>query len=247
MTKIKFVIVIMLFISLFIPAYSSIAQTTTTEDTQQTSVTVEDNSTQTQDKVDSKKDKDKDLISLNGKFFWCLLINIATLIIMLVFIYYPNTRQLETIFTFFMFNLMIFFLTFVLNKVKISMGAAFGLFAVFSMLRYRTEGISMKDMTYLFIFIAIGLISAIRLEYYGLGIINGLIIVFTFILDSKIIFKHEYSEKIEYENIDLIRPEMNEQLLEDLKKRTGLNIHRIEIGKIDFLRDSASISIYYFN
>ena len=126
------------------------------------------------------------------------------------------------------------------------MGAAFGLFAVFSMLRYRTEGISMKDMTYLFIFIAIGLISAIRLEYYELGIINGLIIVFTFVLDSQIIFKHECSKKVEYENIEMIKPEMSEQLMEDLKKRTGLNIHRIEIGKIDFLKDSAIISIYYF-
>jgi hypothetical protein len=137
-------------------------------------------------------------------------------------------------------------LTFVLNQVKISMGAAFGLFAVFSMLRYRTEGISMKDMTYLFIVIGIGLISAIQLEIYELAIINGIIVFCTFLLDSNTIFKRELTKNIQYENIEMIRPENQEKLIADLRTRTGLNIHRVSVNRIDFLKDTAVIKIYYY-
>jgi hypothetical protein len=203
------------------------------------------------DKFEKKKDKKKDKgvedVQINIDFFWCLLINILTLMLITILIYYPNNRQMESIFTFFMFNLMIFMLTFVLNKIKISMGAAFGLFAVFSMLRYRTEGISMKDMTYLFIFISIGLISAIQLDYYELIIINGLIVFFTFILDGNMLFKRELSKVIQYDDIELIKNENYELLLNDIKKRTGLKIHRINIEYVNFVRDIAEIKVYYYN
>jgi hypothetical protein len=185
-------------------------------------------------------------VQVNTKFFINLLINISTLILIIALIYYPNNRQKENIFTFFMFNLMIFMLTFLLGKIQISMGAAFGMFAVFSMLRYRTEGISMKDMTYLFIFIAVGLISAVNLVFYELIIINSVIILFTYILDGNFFFKNEHSKLIEYENIDLITPEHYDSLLNDLRTRTGLNIHRLHIEKINFLRDTAFIKIYYY-
>jgi hypothetical protein len=125
------------------------------------------------------------------------------------------------------------------------MGAAFGLFAVFSMLRYRTAGISMKDMTYLFIFIAIGLLSAIHLEYYENIAINAIIIVLTFALDSRLFFKPFNTQKIEYDNTELIKPENREKLLEDLKQRTGLKIYDVSIGRIDFLKDCANIKVYY--
>ena len=126
------------------------------------------------------------------------------------------------------------------------MGAAFGLFAVFTMLRYRTAGIGMKDMTYLFIFIALGLISGIQLEYYELGIICGIIFLVTFVLDSNLLMKQEMSQKIKFEKIEMIKPEMREQLIEELKARTGLNIHRVSIGRLDYLKDTASIRIYYY-
>ncbi len=191
-----------------------------------------------------KQEKEKDVADINMKFLWNLLIDIAAMLLIILFIYYPKNRQMESIFTFIMFNLIIFMLTFVLNKVKISMGAAFGLFAVFSMLRYRTEGISIKDMTYLFIFIALGLISAIQLEYYELGIINGVIVVFTFILDGNYIFT-EHSKHIKYENIELIKPENRELLLQDLQKRTGFKVHNFIIEEINFLNDTADIKIFY--
>jgi len=245
MTKIKFLLAIMVFICLSVPAYHTFAQENTSE-TQITTTQNDETETSKEKKADKKKDKEKDTVDVSEKFFWSLLINIATLLLIIIFIYYPNNREIESIFTFFMFNLMIFMLTFVLNKIKMSMGAAFGLFAVFSMLRYRTEGISMKDMTYLFIFIAVGLISAIQLEYFELGIISGIIIVFTFILDGNIIFKRESSKRVEYENIDLIKPQNYPEMLDDLKKRTGLNIHRAAIEKIDFLRDTASVRIFFY-
>jgi hypothetical protein len=197
-------------------------------------------------KKQKKDGQENTEIKLNQKFFWNLLINITTVLLIILLIYYPATRQLESVFTFFMFNLLIFMLTFVLNKITLSIGAAFGLFAVFSMLRYRTEGISLKDMTYLFIFIAVGLIGAIQLKHYQLCIIDGIIFGFTFILDGNIFFKHEISKLVEYENIELIKPDNSSLMLDDLKKRTGLNIHRYRIEKINFLRDTADIIIYYY-
>jgi len=194
--------------------------------------------------VEKKKKND---VEINEKFWYGLLIDVVTMLMLIILIYYPNNKRYENIFTFFMFNLMIFMLTFVLNKIKLSMGAAFGLFAVFSMLRYRTQGISMKDMTYLFLFVGIGLISAIRLDYYELIIINGIILVFTFLLDCRWLFRHESSKEIRYENIEMIKQENHAELLNDLKKRTGLNVHRFEIQKIDFLKDAAKIIVYYYN
>ncbi len=247
MSKINLIFLVILFLSIMAPSYNVSAQETANSE-QQSVIQSSDGNETIDNKSDKKKkkDKEKDTIELGEKFLFSLLINLATFLIIILAVYYPNNKQYERIFTFLMFNIVIFMLTFVLNKIKISMGAAFGLFAVFSMLRYRTEGISMKDMTYLFIFIAVGLISAIQLELYELGVINGVIIIFTFLLDSRIIMKRESSKEIKYENIELIQPEKNELLLEDLRKRTGLNVHRVEIEEINFLRDSANIKIYYY-
>lgn len=243
MSKFKIVFLFLLLLSPATAPLKSAAQFAVPTDQSTTQI---DESSDKDKKSDKKKDKEKDVVEINLNFFLYLGLNLATLALIIVLVYYPRNRQYESIFTFLMFNLMIFMLTFVLNKVKISVGAAFGLFAVFSMLRYRTEGISMKDMTYLFIFIAIGLISAIQLEFEELAIINGIILLITFLLDSNLILKRESSKLIKYENIDLIRPENSEQLLNDLRRRTGLNIHRFQILEISFLRDTADIKIYYY-
>lgn len=243
MKKIRIIAFVLMALCIVVPAYRLTAQDSLFASAPGTEVAA--TKTEAQDKTDKKKEKD--VVEINAVFFISLLINIVTLALIIVFIYYPQNHKLEFIFTFFMFNLLIFMLTFVLNKIKVSMGAAFGLFAVFSMLRYRTEGISMKDMTYLFIFIAVGLISAIQLEYYELGIINGLIIVFTFIFDGNILFTREKSLVIEYENIELIKPDKKQELLNDLRLRTGLNVHRFSIQDVSFLKDSAEVKIYYYD
>jgi hypothetical protein len=128
-----------------------------------------------------------------------------------------------------------------------SMGAAFGLFAVFSMLRYRTEGITTKDMTYLFIVISIGLICAVsKATYFELAVINGILIGFTYALDGNWLVRNEMTKTIQYENIELIKPQHYEALVNDLKNRTGLDIHRVSVNKIDFLKDIAIVKIYFY-
>jgi hypothetical protein len=185
-------------------------------------------------------------VTLTNRFAYAITIDILTMLFIFGLIYFPNYRNKEFMFTFFLFNIIIFIITFVLNKTNISMGAAFGLFAVFSMLRYRTEGISMKEMTYLLIAIALGLINAIGLDIIPILVFNLIFIVFIFILDHPLVFKQEISKLIVYENIHLITPENHEMLLEDLRKRTGFNIHRFTITSIDFLKDATHITVYYY-
>ncbi|HYV53465.1 MAG TPA: DUF4956 domain-containing protein [Chitinophagaceae bacterium] len=184
---------------------------------------------------------------LSDKFFWRLLIDVISMIVLVRFIYFRIYRKKDYLFTFFLFNIIIFIITYLLNKVDMSMGAAFGLFAVFSMLRYRTEGITTKDMTYLFIVIAMGLITAVsKGTYFELVVIDFILIAFTYALDGNWLVRNEMAKNIIYENIDMIRPENHDQLMADLRKRTGLDIHRFSVNRVDFLRDVANIKIYYY-
>lgn len=195
-----------------------------------------------------------ELQKITSKLFLRLLIDVASVFVLIRFIYYPIYKHRDLFFTFFIFNLIIFFITFLLNKVEISMGAAFGLFAVFSMLRYRTEDISLKDMTYLFLVIAIGLLSAVTklkntngyIESAFLIIINSVILGVTYLLESTILMKKEVVKTVFYENIELLKEGKNQELLDDLKLRTGFNVHRYSIQKIDFLKDSVQIKIYFY-
>jgi hypothetical protein len=128
-----------------------------------------------------------------------------------------------------------------------SMGAAFGLFAVFSMLRYRTEDISIKDMTYLFLVIAMGLINAVsKGSWDELSLLMAIIILVTYFLESNVLMKKEVSKIVMYENIELIKPANRQQLIADLENRMGVKINQVVIGKIDFLRDAAQIHVFYY-
>jgi hypothetical protein len=188
------------------------------------------------------------LLKLNLNFFLRLLIDIAFVAVLIKFVYYKNYRRGDTVFTFFLFNVIIFIVTFLLNNVDISLGAAFGLFAVFSMLRYRTEDISAKDMTYLFIVIAIGLISAIAKEsMLELCLLNGFIVGLTFALDRNMFFLNEQEKVIESVDLELIKPENRALLLSTLKEKTGYDVHRITVTKIDFTKNKAIIRAYYYN
>ena len=242
--SIRTLITLLFLLSMLSPVHLCFAQKTS-EDPAENEFFQAENDTITAKDAKAEKKK-KNIVMLDEKFFLSLAINVITVVLLITLIYYPNSKKMDYIFTFVIFNLVIFLLTFVLKYVKLSMGAAFGLFAVFSMLRYRTAGLSIRDVTYLFIFIAIGLLSAIQLDYYKLGIINGVIFIATFILDGNFIIKHELSKTIRYENIDLIQPGRKEELIEDLKKRTGLKIHRITIGRIDFLKDMATVKVFYY-
>jgi Domain of unknown function (DUF4956) len=127
------------------------------------------------------------------------------------------------------------------------MGAAFGLFAVFSILRIRTEGINTKDMTYLFMAISIGLITAVSNgSIWELIFINLAIIVLVVLIDGAILMKKEVAQLVEYDRLELISPEKRPELFADINARTGLKIHRIEAVSIDFLKESATFQIYYY-
>lgn len=166
-------------------------------------------------------------------------------------IYYRIYKKTALFLTFFAFNLTIFLVTYMLHQVQMSMGAAFGLFAVFSMLRYRTEGISIKDMTYLFVVISIGLISAISEVgpstggWAGAALLNALIVGAVYVLESDWFVRREFSKIIYYDRTDLLRPEHGPDLLDDLRTRTGLLVYRVEVRDIDFRKECAQLTIYY--
>lgn len=184
---------------------------------------------------------------LSPKFFLRLLIDITAVFVLIRFVYFPIYRSREYVFTFFIFNLIIFLITYLLNKVEMSMGAAFGLFAVFSMLRYRTEDISIKDMTYMFLVISMGLINAVtKGSWDELLLIMSIIILITYLLESKVLMKKEVSRIVMYENIELIKPENRQQLIDDLEKRLGVKVNHVTIGKVDFLRDTALVQVHYY-
>ena len=183
---------------------------------------------------------------LNSQLLLRFSINLVFATILIRGIYYTYYKRSDLFLTYFSFNSIIFFVAYMLNKVELSTGAAFGLFAVFSILRYRTEGISAKDMTYLFLNIAIGLLTAISTgNYLEISIICVLILLITFLLESNMLIQKENSKKIYYDDIKLIHENSKAALLEDLKQRTGLSIKRFTINEIDFLKDCCTITIYY--
>ena len=176
-------------------------------------------------------------------------INLLFSFIFIRLVYYKfNERNKELLFTFFLFNIIIFFVCALMRNLNISMGFAFGLFALFGLLRYRTEPVPIKDMTYLFIVICLGMINAMfsrRISYAEFITANILIISLAYIIERVLARNKEFWKRIAYEKIDLIKPENRQQLMDDLKARTGLDIHRIHIERINFLRDTARIIIYY--
>ena len=175
-------------------------------------------------------------------------INFTIAFLIVRFIYYPQRRDKDYVFTFFVFNTIIFFVMGLLNNADLSVGVGFGLFAIFSVLRYRTDTIPIREMTYLFVLIALPVLNSILLEkdsYQEFAVANLATISVLFVLERGWGFQYEARKTITYERIDMVRPENWGLLLEDLKVRTGLPIQRIEIGRLNFLRDTAEITLYY--
>ncbi len=186
-------------------------------------------------------------LGLNTPFFISLFANLLFVFILIRFVYYPIYLKKDFFFTFFLFNTLVFIITYLFNSVELSTGAAFGIFAIFSLLRYRTEDISAKDMTYLFIVIALGLVNAIlRANSFDILIIDSIVVGMAFALDGNLFMKNELVQTIQYENMEMIKPVNEEALMKDLKNRTGLNIHKVRVGKIDFVKNAASIKVFYY-
>jgi hypothetical protein len=176
-------------------------------------------------------------------------VNLAVLFVLIRMIYYPIHRKKDYLFTYFLFNILIFFLCVLLNSVKLSIGFAFGLFAIFGVLRYRTEQISIKDMTYLFAVITIAVINSLaskKVSIAELLFTDGMILITTYVLERLWLTRHEAMKQLVYERIDLIKPENRAGLFDDLHQRLGVKVSRVEIGKIDLLRDTAQLRVFYY-
>lgn len=175
------------------------------------------------------------------------IVNLAVVFLIIRFIYYPQQRSKEYVFTFFTFNTIIFFVMGVLNDTNLSVGVGFGLFGMFSILRYRTETIPIREMTYLFVLIALAVVNSLLFRGRAFGellVVNVAIIAVLYVLERGWGFQYETRKSITYERFELVRLGKWPELLADLKERTGLPIKHIEIGDLNFLRDSALITIY---
>ncbi|HPW97939.1 MAG TPA: DUF4956 domain-containing protein [Flavobacterium sp.] len=177
-------------------------------------------------------------------------LNIIALALLVSLIYYPKHKNKDFIFTFVIFNIINFMICYLLGSAKIKIGFAFGLFAIFSIIRYRTILVSIKDMGYFFICVALGMLNSlasVKDDFVMLIICNAVILVLTFFLERLDFLKNENSKDILYDKINFIKPQMRAELIGDLSERTGLPIHRVEIVSIDYLKDVASVKAYYYS
>lgn len=177
-------------------------------------------------------------------------INIVFLTIIIRGLYYKNSRRKDYVFTYYMISIIVFFLCFTLKKYELDIGMALGLFAIFGIIRYRTDPIEIKEMTYLFVVIGVAVINSLankKMSYAEIMAGNVIIVVSIAVIERLWLLKHEVSKKVVYEKIENITPENYEALKADLEDRTGLSINKVKVGDVDFLKDTAMVTIYYFN
>ncbi len=182
-------------------------------------------------------------------FLFRILINTVAMIVLIRVVYYNTYEKRDYYFTFFLLNFIIFLLAYMLEKTKAfsSMGSAFGLLAAFSLLRFRTETITTKDMTYLFIIMTIGLINSImKGTYLEIIVLNLMIILVVFIIDGNRIIKNEKTKLVEYNSLENMQPQNHHLLIADLKQKTGLDIKKILIEEIDFTKSRLMIRVWFY-
>ena len=167
--------------------------------------------------------------------------------IIIQFFYYKKSRRKDYYFTFMLFGVTIFLLLYLLESIPMQIGFALGLFAIFGMIRYRTETVQIREMTYLFVIIGLSVVNGLStgVPYVSVITANLLFVLVIWLLESNKFLKHTSHKIILYEKIDLIKPENQDKMLADLKDRTGLDIVKVEVGHIDFLRDVAYLKVYY--
>ncbi len=181
-------------------------------------------------------------------FIFGAVLNLFVSLLIVRFIYYPMTQDKTYVFTFLAFSTVIYFVLGMLTSAELSVGVGFGLFAIFSVLRYRTDEMPIREMTYLFIVIALPVMNSIMMSGSTLPWLlfaNGSIVALLFALEREWGFHFAGSKRIIYDRVELVTPANNDRLLADLRERTGLPVDRVEIRRIDFLHDTAELTIYY--
>lgn len=176
-----------------------------------------------------------------------LLIQSLTVAVIVHVLYYPKVKRRDFYFTFTMVGLSVFLLIYLMSGVKLKIGFALGLFAIFGIIKYRTEQVPIREMTYLFVIIAVSAINglATRISYFELIAVNLAFIITLAICENTVWVSHVPTKIITYDNLKLIVPDKEEELKQDLEQRLGLKIIRVEVGNVDFLKDSAMVKIYY--
>lgn len=187
-----------------------------------------------------------DVPSLSLMIFRFVL-NLVFVFILIQFFYYRKSRRLDYYFTFILISISIFFLIYLLGSVKIKVGMALGLFAIFGIIRYRTETVPVREMTYLFVIISLSVINAIatNLSYAEIFATNLIYVCSVWVVESFRGLRHVSSKLILYDRIDNIHPHLRHELIEDLNKRTGLRITKVDVGAINFMQDTVMLKIYY--
>ena len=178
--------------------------------------------------------------------------NLLVAFIIIKLIYHRDYKGNDFVFTYFMFNTLIFFFAFILGNLDINMAFGFGLFAVFAILRYRTDPIPIKEMTYLFIVITIGVINALsanQVVFTELLFANFSIVLLTFLLERHWVNNLPddglSTKTVVYNDMEMIKPENHQALINDLAQKTGLSVISIKVGRINFIENHANIKLYY--
>lgn len=183
--------------------------------------------------------------------FWKLLvkftINLIFLTVIVRYVYYRKTPRKNYLFTFYLISIISFFICFALKKFEMEVGMGLGLFAIFGIIRYRTNPMRIREMTYLFLVIGLAVVNALsgKLSYVELLFINAVVWLVVYLMENWLLQSNEDDKTIIYEKIENIKPSRYNELIADLEDRTGLKITRAEVGKVDFLKDTAEVKIYY--
>lgn len=190
--------------------------------------------------------------NLNNPDFYGILIrfviHIFFLIVLIRYIYYRYSKKEKFLFTFFLMGITVFFITSMLRSVWIEFGMAFGLFAVFAILRFRTRNFSLKDMSYIFTVIGISVINSLKLVGFPvLGVIffNIIIVMSAILLERFTANNNTVTHSIIYENLELLKSGKKQKILNEISEMTGKKVHKIKIRRINFKNKTARLDVYY--
>ncbi|MBQ9173909.1 MAG: DUF4956 domain-containing protein [Bacteroidales bacterium] len=191
-------------------------------------------------------------------------LNLFVCWIIVQFFYYRKSRRRDYYFTSMVFSSAMLMLLYIMGNVEVGVGLTLGLFAIFGVIRYRTETVPIREMTYLFVIIALAAMNGLAPLYKMVGVAtssahyelsagtvlitvlsNALVVCLIWVLESERLVRHTSTKLVLYDRIDLIVPERRQELIADLEKRIGVKVENLEIGHVDFLKDSAFIKIFY--
>src|SRR5688572_31671263 len=175
-------------------------------------------------------------------------IHLIILIILIFGIYYTTYRRKNFVFTFFLIGSIVFFLSYVMSKLNLSMGFALGLFAIFGIIRYRTDLIPIREMTYLFIIIGLSVLNGLTKNTLSLteaALLNLLIIATVFVFEKVLNLRNESFRIIVYDRLDLLKPGQEELLIKDLCEKTGIAVEKYDIIKFNYSKNNAIVIIYF--